>query len=77
MNSRALSSLYSESVKNIASTGSFPPFVEKKNSTSVQTKNGRPINYSQATAKTPNSLHILKHTFKLSWRATVKEIELK
>ena len=33
--------------------------------------------YSQATAKTPNSLHILKHTFKLSWRATVKEIELK
>ena len=43
MNSRALSSLYCESVKNIASTGSFPPFVEKKNSTSVQTKNGRPI----------------------------------
>ena len=30
MNSRALSSLYSESVKNIATTGSFPPFVEKK-----------------------------------------------
>ena len=59
MYSRTLSSFYSESLKNIAqrkipTTGSFLPFVKKKNknknknkkkkqSTSVEMENGRPI----------------------------------